>query len=94
MLRVIREMQIKTTVRYYLTPVRMPIIHKKQLQHVFTQLLLVGMQHGNCSVQFSCSVLSDSLRPQFKSINSSALSFLYSPTLTSTHDYWKNHSLD
>ena len=32
--------------------------------------------------------------PQFKSINSSALSFLYSPTLTSIHDYWKNHSLD
>ena len=32
--------------------------------------------------------------PQFKSINSSALSFLYSPTLTSVHDYWKNHSLD
>ena len=33
-------------------------------------------------------------RPQFKSINSSVLSFLYSPTLTSIHDYWKNHSLD
>ena len=32
--------------------------------------------------------------PQFKSINSSALSFLYSPTLTSIHDHWKNHSLD
>ena len=32
--------------------------------------------------------------PQVKSINSSAPSFLYSPTLTSTHDYWKNHSLD
>ena len=32
--------------------------------------------------------------PQFKSINSSALSFLYSSTLTSIHDYWKNHSLD
>ena len=31
--------------------------------------------------------------PQFKSINSSVLSFLYSPTLTSIHDYWKNHSL-
>ena len=30
----------------------------------------------------------------FKSINSLALSFLYSPTLTSIHDYWKNHSLD
>ena len=32
--------------------------------------------------------------PQFKSINYSVLSFLYSPTLTSIHDYWKNHSLD
>ena len=32
--------------------------------------------------------------PQFKRINSLALSFLYSPTLTSTHDYWKNHSPD
>ena len=32
--------------------------------------------------------------PQFKSINSSVLSILYSPTLTSIHDYWKNHSLD
>ena len=32
--------------------------------------------------------------PQFKSINSSAFSFLQSPTLTSIHDYWKNHSLD
>ena len=31
---------------------------------------------------------------QFKSINSLALSFLYSPTLTSIHDHWKNHSLD
>ena len=35
-----------------------------------------------------------SLIQQFKSINSSALNFLYSPTLTSIHDYWKNHSLD
>ena len=32
--------------------------------------------------------------PQFKSINSSALSFLHSQTLTSIHDHWKNHSLD
>ena len=32
--------------------------------------------------------------PQFKSINSSALNFLYSPTLTFIHDYWMNHSLD
>ena len=32
--------------------------------------------------------------PQFKSINSLVLSFLYSPTLTSIQDYWKNHTLD
>ena len=32
--------------------------------------------------------------PQFKSINSSVLSFLYSPTPTSIHGYWKNHSLE
>ena len=30
--------------------------------------------------------------PQFKSINFSVLSFLYNSTLTSIHDYWKNHS--
>ena len=32
--------------------------------------------------------------PQFKSIISSVLSFLQSPTLTSIHDHWKNRSLD
>ena len=31
---------------------------------------------------------------QLKSINSSVLSCLYSPTLPCTHDHWKNHSLD
>ena len=32
--------------------------------------------------------------PQFKTINSLVLSFLYGPTLTSIHDYRKNHSFD
>ena len=32
--------------------------------------------------------------PQFKNIDFSVLSFLHSPTLTSRHDHWKNHSLD
>ena len=32
--------------------------------------------------------------PQFKSINSLALSFIFSLTLTSIHDYWENHSFD
>ena len=35
-----------------------------------------------------------SLAPQFKSISSSVLSVVYGPTLTSTHDYWENHSFD
>ena len=32
--------------------------------------------------------------PQFKSISPSTLSFLYGPTLTSIHDYWRNHSFN
>ena len=32
--------------------------------------------------------------PLFQSISSSVLSFHYSPTITSIHDYWKNHSFD
>ena len=32
--------------------------------------------------------------PKFKNINSLALSFFYSPALTSLHDYRKNHSFD
>ena len=40
------------------------------------------------------ATLKSSPTPQFKSINSSALRFLYSPTPTSIHDYWKNHSFD
>ena len=32
--------------------------------------------------------------PQFKSISSSVLSFLYTPNLSSIHDHWKNQSFD
>ena len=32
--------------------------------------------------------------PQFKSISSSVLRFLYGPILTSIHDYWKNQSFE
>ena len=38
------------------------------------------------------AVLESSLAPQFA--KSSALSLLHSPTLTSIHDYWKNHSFN
>ena len=47
---------------------------------------------GWISLQFKG--LSRVFSTQFKSINSSAFSFLHSPTLTFIHDYWKNHSLD
>ena len=46
----------------------------------------ISLQPKGCSRVFSS--------PQFKSINSSALSLLYGPTLTSIYDYWKNHSFD
>ena len=68
-----------------------------QLQHQSfqwtprTDLLEDGLVGFPCSPRDSQE---SSPTPQFKSINSSALSFLYSPTLTSIHDHWKNHSLE
>ena len=56
-----------------------------------TDLLEDGLVGSPCSPRDSQE---SSPTPQFKSINSSALSFLHSPTLTSIHDHWKNHSLD
>ena len=56
-----------------------------------TDFLYDGLVGCPCSPRDSQE---SSPTPQFKSINSSALSFLYSPTLTSIHNYWKNHSLD
>ena len=68
-----------------------------QLQHHSLQrnsradLLQNGLLGSPCSPRDSQE---SSPTPQFKSINSSALSFLHSPTLTSIHDQRKNHSLD
>ena len=50
---------------------------------------------GDCSNEIKKRLLlmnnPDSI---FKSSNSSALRFLYTSTLSSIHDYWKNHSFD
>ena len=68
-----------------------------QLQHHSFQrtpradLLQNGLVGSPCSPRDSQEA---SPTPQFKSIYSSALSFLHSPTPTSIHDHWKNHSLD
>ena len=56
-----------------------------------TDLLQDGLVGSPCSPRDSQE---SSPTPQFKSINSSVLSFLHSPTLTSIYDHWKNHSLD
>ena len=70
---------------------------KFQLQHQSfqwtprTDLLQNGLVRSPCSPRDSQE---SSPTPQFKSIKLSMLSFLYSPTLTSMQDYWKNHSFD
>ena len=64
----------------------------QSLQWIFrTDLLWDGLVGSPCYLRDSQE---SSLTPQFKSINSSALSFLYSPALTSIHNYWNNHSFD
>ena len=68
-----------------------------QLQHQSSQWLFRtdflwdGLVGSPCSPR---NLQESSPTPQFKSINSSVLSFPYSPTLTSMHDYLKNHSFD
>ena len=77
--------------------------------HQVTKVLEFQLQHQSFQWIFRTDFLKDGLvgspcsprdsqesspTPQFKSINSLAISFLYSPTLTSIHDYWKNHSCD
>ena len=68
-----------------------------QLQHqsfqwIFrTDFLQNGLVGSPCSPRDSQE---SSPTPQFKIISSSALNSLYSPTLTSIHDHWKNHSFD
>ena len=54
-----------------------------------TSLKIDWFDHVAVQGTLECSPTS-----QFKSINSSACSLLYGSTLTSIHDYWKNHSFD
>ena len=54
-----------------------------------TSVLPMNIQGWSCSPRDSQE---SSPAPQFESINSSVLSLLCNPTLTSIHDYWKNHS--
>ena len=60
-------------------------------EYAYSELISFRINWSSCSPRDSQE---SSPTPQFKSINSSALSFLYGPALTSIHDYWKNHSFD
>ena len=77
--------------------------------HQVAKVLELQLQHQSFQLIFRTDFLYDGLvgspcnprvlqesspTPQFKSINSAAFRFLYSPTLTSIHDYWENHSFD
>ena len=56
-----------------------------------TDFLLDGLVGSPCSPRGSQE---SSSTPQLKSISSLAFGSFYNPTLTSIHDYWKNHSFD
>ena len=77
--------------------------------HQVAKVLELQLQHQSFQWLFRTDFLQDWLvwspcstrdsqesspTPQFKSINSSMLKLLYSLTLTSIHDYWKNQSFD
>ena len=77
--------------------------------HQMAKVLELQLQHQSFQWIFRTDFLQDWLvwspcsprdsqesspTPQFKSTNSSVLSFLHSPTFTPIHDHWKNHSLD
>ena len=66
-------------------------LQHQSFQRFRTDFLSDGLVGSPCSPRDSQE---SSPTPQFKSISSLVLSFLYSPTLASIHDYWKNHSFD
>ena len=76
---------------------QVPKVLKFQLQHQSFQWIFRTEFPSDGVVGYPCSPRdSQKSSPtlQFKTINSLVCSFLYSPTLTFIHDYWKNHSLD
>jgi len=50
--------------------------------------------HDDVITHLEPDILECEVKWALGSINSSMLSFLHSPTLTSIHDHWKNHSID
>ena len=84
----------------------LPISPVFSLSHQVAKVLKLQFQHQSFQLIFRTDFLVDGLvgspkqskgsspTPQLKSICSSALSFLYGPTLIPIHDYWKNQCFD
>ena len=83
--------------------------NESALHHQVAKVLELQLQHQSFQWIFRIDFFSDWLvwppcsprdsqesspAPQFESINSLVLSFLYGPTLTAIHYYWRNHSFD
>ena len=73
------------------TVLEFQLYHHSLQRNPRADLLQNGLVGSPCSPRDSQE---SSPTPQFKSINSSVLSLLHSPTLTSIYYYWKNHCLD
>ena len=61
-------------------------LHKKDLHNPDS--------HDDVITHLEQDILECEVKWALESITSLVLSFLYSPTLISMHDYWKTHSLD
>ena len=85
------------------------LFHCVSSSHQVAKILELQLQHQSFQWIFRDDFLKDWLvwssycpkdsqesfpTPQLEGINSLVLSLLYGPTLTSIHDYWKNHSFD
>ena len=68
----------------------MIMIREATTEDAVRLLEIYGYYVRNTAITFEYETPS----PQFKSINSLALSLLHSPTLTSIHYYWKNYSFE
>jgi len=74
-----------------------------ELDEVQAEIKIAGRNINNLKYADDTTLLAESeeeLKSFFMKVKEESekvglkLSFLYSPTLTSIHDYWKNHSLD
>ena len=74
-------------------PDRLQSMRSQRVVHDGATSLSLSFRIDRFDILAVQGTLKESPAPQFESINSSALSFLYGSILISIHDYWENHSL-